>query len=145
MSFNLKILAVVIVLLLAGLAVLIFTRSGEEAALVAVLEKGVTCVRAGDADGCIALIAKDYNHNGMNYDAVCTQVRTYVRPKRWDSVTATSVDPGVEGGMGQAKIKALLEQSGQKMPITLKVYFKKVDGAWVVSGYDVVEGRGLWP
>ena len=145
MSVNPKVLVVAIVLLLGGLAVLVLTRSGEEAELIAVLEEGVKRVGEGDSDGCIALIAKDYSHGGMNYDAVCTQIRTYVRPKRWDSVQAVSIDPGVEGGMGQAKIKAMLEQGGQKMPITLKVYFKKIDGKWMVSGYDVVEGRGMWP
>jgi hypothetical protein len=144
MSFGLKTaLAVVVVVAIA--AVLIFSlRSGEEGAVRAVVEAGVACARQGDAEGCIGLIDKEYSHAGVTYAAVCSQVRTYVRPGKWEKIDVSSIDASVEGSEARATVRLQLLATGmpRALPMKMELQFKRTPAGWRVSGYDVDERLG---
>lgn len=140
---NKLVIGAVVVVGVAIVAVLVLRPSADEAALRAIVEDGVAKARAGDAEGCIGLFATDYSHAGQSYAAVCSQVRTYVKPGRWQKIDVDEEDIGVEGNIGRAKLKALLTapEMPYPMPLTLIIHFKKTAEGWKISGYDVEERR----
>ena len=139
MKFSVKVgLAVLVVFSIAG-AVIVFSRSGEEGAVKAVIQLGAERARAGDAEGCIALIAKDYSHNGQGYEAACSMVRMYVRAGKWQKLEVESIGVGTEGTSASATVKFTLVPVDMPYPIPVKMtmQFKKTPEGWRVTGYDV--------
>ena len=139
MTFTGKILAGTAAVLLAAFAALFLLRGGEEKRIRAVIDEGSAAALRGDAETCIALLAKDYSHGGLTRDSVADQLRTYIKPGRWEAVEILAVDPATEGDSGQAKVRLLLQQSGVRIPLSLMLFFRKGDGRWRISGYDVLE------
>ncbi len=139
MRFGLKVGIAVAVIFTAAMGIIVFSRSGEEGAVKAVIQLGADRARAGDAEGCIALIAKDYSHNGQTYEAACSTVRMYVRAGRWQKIEVDSIDVGAEGTSASATVKFTLVPVDMPypMPLKLTMQFKKTTEGWRVSGYDV--------
>lgn len=144
MSFPAKVIAGIAAILLASFAAIWLLRSGEEDLLVGIVERGAASVRTGDAEACIALLARDYSHGGQTREQAADEIRVYVKPGRWSGVDLLSIDPAVEGDSGRAVVRARLSQGGEgfpsmKMPVALRIHFRKRDGAWAISGYDRLE------
>ena len=139
MKFGVKVGIAVAVIFAIAMGVIVFSRSGEEGAVKAVIALGAERARADDAEGCIALIDKAYSHNGQSYDAACSAVRMYVRAGKWQKIGVDSIDVGVEGSAASATVKFTLVpvEMPYPMPLKMTMQFKKTTEGWRVSGYDV--------
>lgn len=135
MSFQLKaVLAFVVVILLALAAMFLF-RSSDEKAIEQLLKKGVEAAEAGDAEGVVALISKDYKNGDETREAVVRKIRQAVNQR----ITPAKLDGAViqvSGDDADATCKVIVGALQLKRAFALHLKLRREGNAWKVTSAD---------
>jgi hypothetical protein len=130
-----------------GIVAILFLRSGgERAKIEAMLTQAVADANAGEAEKCIAYISTDYRDpDGTDYARVCGQVRYYVGPGKWKSVSLQRMEVEVTEDTAAVDLRLLLEGGDlrefmqQRFPLRLHLSLKKTDAGWKITGHEVLQ------
>ena len=139
MNFYTKAILGVALLLAAALAaVFLLSGGGEEAAIEKLLEGAAAAAERGDADGVVAILSRDYQAPGQDYDGVIRKIRANVGPgHRYGKVTVGSAIhvQGDEADVN-ARVRIGFGKNVQEALFRLRLR-KEVDGWRVVSAEEV--------
>ncbi len=135
MSFQLKaILAFVVIIAVAFAAMLLF-RSSDEKDIEKLLQKGVEAAEAGDTEGVIALISKDYRNGDETREAVLRKIRQAVNQR----ITPAKLDGAViqvSGDDADATCKVIVGALQLKRAFALHLKLKREGKTWKVTSAD---------
>jgi len=137
---------VVGVVVLAIAAVLLLRSGGERAKIEAMLTQAVADANAGDAEKCVGYVSTEYRDpDGTDYARVCGQVRHYVGPGKWKSVSLQRMEVEVTDDTASVDLRLMLEGGDlrevmqQRFPLRLHLSLKKTDAGWRITGHEVLQ------
>lgn len=135
MSFQLKAILAFVVIILLALAAMFLFRSSDEKEIEKLLLKGVEAAEAGDTEGVIALISKDYKNGDETRESVVRKIRQAVNQR----ITPAKLDGTViqvSGDAADATCKVIVGALQLKRSFALHLKFKREGNTWKVTSAE---------
>ncbi len=132
MSFHVKVVLAVAVLVAAALALIFLLRSSDEEAIEKLLQDGAEAASRQDADAVISILSKNFKSKEGDYAWAVERVRGVLR----QPVGQLTVSPGgitVEGDEASARVGLKASAGPREIGRTsFEFTFRKENGAWKV-------------
>lgn len=136
MSFAVKVVAGVAVVMGAALLFILFFRTSDEAAIEALLREGAEAAQRADADAVVAILSKSFRAPKGGYDWAESRVRQALR-RSPGQIEFVSCLVQVDGETARAVVKLRGHVGANELwRITFDFALRKEDGAWKVSSVD---------
>lgn len=135
MSFQLKAILAFVVILLLALAAMFLFRSSDEKEIEKLLQKGVEAAEAGDAEGVIALISKDYKRGDETRESIIHKIRQAVNQR----ITPAKLDGAaiqVSGDDADASCKVVVGALQLKRAFALHLKLRREGNTWKVTSAE---------
>jgi len=134
-SFQVKaILAFAVIILLAFAAMVLF-RSSDEKDIEKILQKGLAAAEAGDTEGVVALISKDYKNGDETRESVIRKIRQAVGQR----ITPAKMDGAViqvSGDDADANLKIVIGALQLRREFGLHLKLKREGSTWKVTAAE---------
>lgn len=136
MSFQVKVIAGVALLMGAALLFILFFRTSDEAAIEALLRGGAESAQKGDADAVVALLSKSFKHPQGDYAWAEGRVRQALKQPR-GLIEVLSCVVQVEGETARTMLKLRGHIGANELwRISFDFSLRKEDGVWRISSVD---------
>jgi hypothetical protein len=134
-NFQIKAILAFAVIILLALAAMVLFRSSDEKDIEKILQKGLAAAEAGDTEGVVALISKDYKNGDETRESVIRKIRQAVGQR----ITPAKMDGAViqvSGDDADANLKIVIGALQLRREFGLHLKLKREGSTWKVTAAE---------
>ena len=138
MSFQLKIIIAVAVLVLVALGSIFFFTGGGEKDVRGFLEEGLAAARRGDEEAIVGMLSRDYQSGDEGYEEMAARIRTMFSDPRRENLEFAG-EPSITVHEDQADVGITVRASLGPRELRrgdFRLILKKEEGGWKVTSVE---------